>query len=191
MTCSHRPCSVQKNQRGVTVVVAMLFLLVLSIFAVSSFNSGTTNTRITGNMIARQESYAAAQLLIDRTISSAEFSTDPSLIAAEIMPVDLTEDGVPDYTAQLTPAPSCHRLRSIKNLELDAEDALDVPCLKGSAPTMVDSDTPDPSVDDSSCANTEWNVRATVADPMTGANVAINQGVGVRVPSTSATNFCS
>ena len=179
-----------QRQRGVTIVIAILFLLILSIFAVSSFNSGTTNTRITGNMIARQESHASAQLLIDNTLSSAAFANDPSSVAAETFPVDMTGDGTADYTAKLAPAPTCHRVRAIKNLELDGESDLDLPCLKGSGPPPLDSDSPDPTVDNSSCANTEWNVRAAVVDEVTGASVAINQGVGVRVQSTDAANFC-
>ena len=40
------------------------------------------------------------------------------------------------------------------------------------------------------CANTEWNVRAEVADARTGAKVAVNQGVAIRVLETDAANSC-
>lgn len=179
-----------KHQRGVTIVIAMLFLLILSIFAVSSFNSGTTNTRVTGNMIARQEAQASAQLLIDRTLSSAEFATDPSAAAADPLTVDMNSDGVLDYTAQLVPAPVCHRLRTVKNQELDADSDLDLPCLTGAGPPAKDSDGVDPTADDSACANTEWNVRAVATDPESGVSVAVNQGVGVRSDKTRAENLC-
>jgi hypothetical protein len=42
------------------------------------------------------------------------------------------------------------------------------------------------------CASTEWNVRAIVIDEaISGASVAINQGVGIRVLTTDAEDYCS
>ena len=46
------------------------------------------------------------------------------------------------------------------------------------------------SAANSMCANTEWNVRAEVTDDRTGAKVAINQGVAIRVLETDAVNAC-
>jgi hypothetical protein len=40
------------------------------------------------------------------------------------------------------------------------------------------------------CSHTEWNSRAEVADARTGAKVAVNQGVAVRVLETDAQNSC-
>jgi len=40
------------------------------------------------------------------------------------------------------------------------------------------------------CSNSEWNIRAEVADTRTGVKVAVNQGVALRVLETDATNAC-
>jgi PilX N-terminal len=181
-------------QRGTTLVVAMLFLLVLSLFAVSSFNASTTNTMVTGNMIERQESLAAAQWLIDDTISKPAFAEDPKAVAASTYELDLDGDGATDYHPKLAPAPTCLRARALKGVELDINDAADVNCMKSGAATTpyIDSGAVDPSAGNSMCANTDWNVRAVVADEHPGgASVAIDQGVAIRRSTEEAEDFCS
>lgn len=181
-----------RQQRGTTLVVAMLFLVILSLLAVTSFNSSTTNSMVTGNMIARQEGIAAAQWLIDSTISSTTFVTDPASVAASTYDLDLDQDQVADFHPRLTPAPTCLRARVIKTVELDVDVESDVACLKsGGTGPLIETGAPDPTAGDSMCANTEWNVRAVVADGVTGSSVAVNQGVGVRALITEANDFCS
>lgn len=182
------------TQRGTTLVVAMLFLLILSLFAVSSFNSSTTNTMVTGNMIERQESLAAAQWLIDETISKPAFAEDPKAVAASSYEIDLDRDGTVDYHPRLTPAPTCLRARALKGVELDLSDAADVNCMKSGAATTphIDTGSVDPSAGNSMCANTEWNVRAVVSDEYAGsASVAVDQGVAIRRSTEEAEDFCS
>jgi Tfp pilus assembly protein PilW len=182
-----------RAQRGTTLIVAMLFLLVLSLFAVSSFNSSTTNTLMTGNMIARQENIAAAQWLIDTTISSAAFASDPKAVAAGTYPLDMDRNGTVDYQPKLTPAPICQRSRPLKAIELNVADDADVACMKSSTAgsPLIETGAVDPTAGDSLCASTEWNVRAVVDDPISGASVAVDQGVGIRVLATEAEDFCS
>jgi type II secretory pathway pseudopilin PulG len=182
------------DQRGMTLIIAMLFLIILSLFAVSSFNSSTTNTKVTGNMIARQEAQAAAQWLIDSTISSAAFANDPKTVTETDYAVDLDGDGTDDLFPELDPVPTCQRSRAIKDTELDiAGDPDDLACAKGSSGGggLLDTGAHDPTSGDSLCSNTEWNVRAVVNDPVTGARVAVNQGVGVRVQKTKANDYCT
>jgi hypothetical protein len=183
-----------RAQRGTALVMAILFLLVLSLFAVSSFNSSTTNTLVTGNMIARQESVAAAQWLIDTTISSAAFASDPKAVAAGTYQLDIDHDGTVDYHPRLTPAPTCQRARALKIIELDVDDESDVACMKSSSTgsPLIETGAIDPTAGDSLCANTEWDVRAVVVDDqVSGASVAVDQGVGIRVLTTEAEDFCS
>jgi hypothetical protein len=193
MRGTYASMQVPTKQRGMTLVVAMLFLIILSLFAVSSFNSSTTNTRVTGNMIARQEAQAAAQWLIDETISSPEFADDPKTVTAATYTVDFDNDGTADSSPKLDPEPVCQRSRALKMTELDIMDNNDLACMKGSGGGggLVDTGTHDPTSGDSLCSNTEWNVRAVVDDPLTGARVAVNQGVGVRVEKTTATDYCT
>jgi hypothetical protein len=180
------------SQRGVTLVIAMLFLVIVSLFAVSSFNSSTTNLRITGNMIARQEAVAAAQSVIEETISNTLFSTNPTAVAAGNYSVDLDGDGVADYYPRFSPAPFCQRARALKAMELDPSDLGDLACMTSGVVAHSGLDTPDlaGTAGDSLCANTEWNLRVQVNDDRTGTRVGVTQGIGVRVLAAEAADFC-
>jgi Tfp pilus assembly protein PilX len=59
------------------LIVAIIFLLLLSTLALTGLRASTTNVTIAGNMQARQEVTAAAQMLIEQTISSDEFARNP------------------------------------------------------------------------------------------------------------------
>lgn len=186
--------SSRANQRGITLVVALVFLLVLSLFAIASFNSSTTNSQVTGNMIARQESQAAAQWLVDSTISSSLFASDPKSVAAGSYSIDIDGDGNIDFQPKLDPAPACERTRTIKAFELDADNAEDVACMTSADPgstSGTDSPSASAAAGNSLCANTEWKVRAVTDDSVTGTHVAVDQGVGVRVLTTEAEDYCS
>ena len=188
----HTRSLARSEQQGTTLVVAMLFLLILSLLAVSSFNSSTTNALVTGNMIARQEGVASAQWLIDETISSTLFATSPKEVAAGTYHIDLDGDGTTDYSPRLSPDPSCQRARALKAVELDPADEGDIACMISGVVHHSGLDTPDlaATTGDSLCASTEWNVRAVVEDERTGAVTAVNQGIGVRVLTTEATDYC-
>ncbi len=185
-----RPPRRQHAQRGVTLVVALIMLVALSLLAAWAVKSSTMNLNVVGNMQARQQALAVAQTAIERTISSAEFTQQPAVVASRSIPFDVDGDGVADYTAQLSPAPACYRLRPVKMAELDPESAADVPCLRSSSASNSGIDASTIPVGDSLCADSEWQLRAVTTDPVTGARVAINQGVAVRGLVTDANNGC-
>ncbi len=180
------------RQRGVTLAVALIFLVLLSLFAVNAFLGSTTGLRIVGNMQARQEGLAAAQAVIEQVVSSDAFARQPAAVAS--VPVTVTVGGVA-YTVRLTPAPSCYRVRTVKNSELDATNAADQSCMRSGALQQpgVEQTTSQLTgllADTSLCADTEWNIRAQVTDSRTGAQLAVNQGVAIRMAESDATLLC-
>ena len=181
------------SQRGATLVIALIMLVALALLAIWAFNSSTTNLRIVGNTQVRQEAVAAVQTAIESTISSTQFSVNPTAVAANPVLVDINGDGVNDYSVSLTPIPTCYRYRVIPTsaLDLAAPAFKDKKCL---GPTQTDFGTDDDSVTggsvDSICAATDWNVRGVMTDAATKATVAINQGMTVRVLTTDAVNNC-
>lgn len=180
------------SQKGVTLVVAMIFLILISLFAVTAFNSSTGNLRIVGNMQSRQESIAVGQKALEQTISSSVFTTNPAAVVATPVTVDIDGNGTVDYTATLNPQPHCYRTKPIKSSELSATVAADLSCMKSSVLIHGGIDSPDAAADagNSLCANSEWNVGVQVVDQHSGAKVALNQGIAVRVLETDAVNAC-
>jgi hypothetical protein len=181
------------RQRGATLLMALIFLMLLSMLAISAFNGTSSNLRVVGNMQARQQALAAAQVGIEQTLSSANFSSNPDSVAANPVNVDIDNDGDTDYAVRLTPQPKCFRTKPIPSSELDVARASDLACMKSSVVTTggleIDGATGGSS-GDSLCAKTEWDLRAEATDARTGTTVAVHQGVEIRVLSTDAENAC-
>lgn len=186
------------TQRGATLVVALIFLVLMSLFAISAFNTSTGNIRIVGNTQARQESLSAAQLAVEKTISSSDFHTNPDGVAASPVLVDMDGNGTTDYTAVLSPKPQCTRAKTILAGDLPpapkTPTTVDVyaPCRPSpkQGGTFVERENPITGADPESCANSEWNVRAQVNDAQTNTNVAVNQGVAVVVFGNEVSSYC-
>lgn len=181
------------RHKGSTLLVVMIFLILMSLFAINSFNTSTGNLRIVGNSQARQESIAAAQMAIEKTISTSKFTTEPAAVAALPVTIDIDGDGTTDYSVRMTPAPSCYRARVLKMSELTTAQ-LRADCGGDSAGYKPGPEgsggVSSEGAGDSRCADTDWNLRALVSDTKTGTSVAINQGVAVRVDAIDAESSC-
>ena len=181
---------IHTRQRGAALFIVMILLLAIAWIALSSFRISSQHLQIVGNSEVRQQ--AAAQQAIEQTISSNLFTKDPAAVAATPIPVDVDGDGKPDFTAQITPAPKCTRVRPIKTMELDVTQAADRVCLQTSGGTGNLMVVPGAAVGagDSLCAYSEWNVSGQVNDAPSRTTITVNQGVGIRVETANATDFC-
>ena len=82
------------RQRGASLIVAIVFLLLLGTLALTGLRASTTNVTIVGNMQARQEVSATAQMLIEQTVSSDEFARNPQgVLQAARVESDFNGDG--------------------------------------------------------------------------------------------------
>lgn len=185
------PWAGNRSQRGAALPVAVVMLAVMGLLAAWSMRSSTMNVRVVGNTQARVEVTAGAQMAIERTLSSPMFSQQPVAVAANPIPVDINGDGTDDLVVMLQPAPTCYRWRVIRTAELNPANAADMACLGSTAALTAGVENPDaPPSGDSLCADSEWNLRAVVTDPATGAATAINQGVSIRGLVTDVQNNC-
>lgn len=194
MTPRRFPSATKDSQRGATLVVALIFLVLLSVFAINAYNASTTNVRVVGNMQSRQEAIAAANVALETVISSTAFSTTPANIAATPINVDIDKDAVNDYVVTMTPQPTCYRVRPIKNYELNTTVETERVCLTtslGGGGGHIEYDDSIVSIDNSLCATTEWNLRAVVTDARSGAQVAVNQGAGLKILFADAASYCN
>lgn len=182
-------------QRGVTLMVALVLLMAISMLGIWAYNGSTTNSRVVSNMEIRKETMVAAQTAVEQTISSTLFTTNPTAVAASAVPISIngTTYNVSLKDKDGNRKPACYRVRVVKQKELNVDTAADRPCIKDTGrETGMETDAP-PAVittGDSMCSDTEWNVYAEATDARTGAFVAVNQGVGARVLTTDAENAC-
>ena len=93
------------SQSGSALVISIFFLLLLATLALTGLRASTTNVQIAGNMQARQEVTAAAQMLLEQTVSTDEFVTNrQGVFAAARVVTDYNGDGEPDAVAVLAQA---------------------------------------------------------------------------------------
>lgn len=152
------------RQRGATLVVGLIMLLLLTLMISSAFTLSGSNLKAVGNLQAREEATAAANIALEQVLGSP-FTTAPS---AETILVDINNDGASDYTAEIA-TPVCIR----------ATVADPAPPSSVSLPVMA-----------SSTWNTVWNLESTVTDPLSGAAVRVRSGVRVLLTQAQCDALC-
>ena len=177
-----------RKQHGATLLVALIMLVLLTIFAVSSMNTANTNLKVVGNMQAKAEATHIAQEAIETVLSTTQFLTNPSNAilspcgSANTLCADLNNDGTTDYTTTLTPIPRCVTVKPIKNSQLNLSNTEDLGCSAGQAQQFGVAGA---VTGDSLCSNTVWEITAKTTSPA-GASVTLIQGVGMRVSTDDA-----
>lgn len=195
----------RQAQRGSTLLVAMIFLLIFGIMAAATFRQSLTSVQAIGNMQWRSEAIAAANDAIDRLLSTADFATNSAVVTQQVnaapFQLDVNGDGNNDISVSFPvvaldgvnrAGPRCLRAEPIQSLELNPDLPADAGCF-GSATSpnsglgiaTDDGGTETVLQTPSLCANTEWTVAVRAVDAVTNTSVDVVQGVGVRVPTTS------
>jgi len=179
------------SQTGSALVVAIIFLLLLSTLALTGLRASTTNVTIVGNMQARQEVISTAQMLLEQTVSSDEFARNPQgVFAAAHVDSDFNGDGATDATATLAVAPVCLRARVVAIDDLDPDNPVDAGCFASAALSNPGFVPAGGGPAGSLCADTEWHLSARATDTRTGAAITINQGVTLRTAVVGLNTVC-
>ncbi|OIR03324.1 hypothetical protein GALL_145960 [mine drainage metagenome] len=174
--------NIKHKQRGATLLVALVMLVVLTLLVISAIRSSTTNLRIAGNMQTQSENTAAAQQAIEQVISG-NFTSNP---ASSVVTVDINNSGTPEYTATVA-QPLCTGSMPLKNSNLDMTNPNDVPCFSSSVASntgIVSTSGMPATTGQSWCLSQQWDVQAQATSIAgNGANVTVHQGVALRVPA--------
>jgi len=180
------------RQRGATLVVSLIMLLLITLLAMSSFVLGKGNLQIVGNMQQRNQAFGAAQGAVAAVISSTRFTATPGdAVPPNAVPAycagganttcaGVNGDNNPDIN--VTVAPTCDSIQPILVTQLDYTDPNDAGCLIGAAQNFGVTGA---SNNNSMCSNSVWDIQASATDAMSGANYVVDQGVAVRVPATA------
>lgn len=169
----YRP-HVKYAQGGATLITALVMLVVLTLLVLSAINSSTTNLQIAGNMQIQEEVLAAAQQGTEQILSS-NFTVNP--VSATI-PIDINNDGVSDYTANIA-APTCSGDTPLTNNTPN----LPAQCLSSgvSQNTGIIFSSGVVLAGTSWCDAQQWDVDTQVSDTRTGSGEIIHQGISTIV----------
>ena len=152
----------------------------LTLLVVSAIRSSNTNLRIAGNMQIQEEAVAAAQQVLEQTISY-NFTASP---AASTVNVDINNDGAADYTVDVA-VPTCFGSTPLLNSTPNLPDE----CLSSGAlvNTGIMSASGVVSAGGQSwCYAQQWEIQAGVTGTSAGAATTVHQGVTLNVPTGTA-----
>ena len=142
------------RQRGATLVVSLILLIVLTMLVMATLVASNTNLRVVGNMQAQRQLEAVAQKAIEDRITSLTFFkdavADTGVWAAGKQYIQLADHG---YDIKV------YRPRCTYTVPEEGTSALN--------PLVPES--------------TAWEVRATASDSVTGGSVDVAQGVRMRM----------
>ena len=161
-----------RRQKGVTLLIGLIMLVLLTLLAITSFNLGKNNLTTVGNMQFRNETVRAAEEAIEVAIS-----TPNGVTVTTTASIDVNANGTPDVAVTITPTLLQAHVK--KNAALDLSDSNQLGCTLGQAQTfgVVGAAT-----GNSLCAATLYDLKAVATEAATGAAVELHQGVSVQVP---------
>jgi len=168
------------RQIGITLVVSLIMLVVLTLLVVSAIRFGNINLKISGNAQVEAEAMAATQVAIEKMVKEVASATKIDLVAAQ--PTMQVSTGAGTYTVNVE-KPACTLSKSIRNTELDSSKEADQTCF-GNNDQQDQIDATGKLVQaPTTCKSQQWEVKASLSDAASGAQVNVLQGVSLRVPS--------
>lgn len=165
-------------QAGMTLVIALIMMAVLTLMVVSAIRFGNINLKITGNTQIQTEASAAAQVGIEGTVTQMIAAADISTIPAK--PALAVSTGGASYAVDVN-APRCVFLKPVSTDTLDPSKSVDRNCYEGADTDKLVTNLGNLTVAPSACKDQQWDVAAAVTDGDSGAQVTMLQGAAVRV----------
>lgn len=167
MTRAPRP------QQGMTLIIAMIMLMVITIFVVSMVRLTNTNASIVGNMRAQKSVETEAQQAIEVALNNFQFWDDAIQraggwsddTAASVDYATLWDRYKPTLATAL-PVTQANEIRILRPQCQFFETSHGYSALSGVAPQ-----------------DTYWDLGVVARDDTTGASTEIHQGVQIRLPA--------
>jgi hypothetical protein len=157
-------------QQGMVLVVGLIMLLLLTLMVSTAFNLSSSNLLGVGNQQWRSEALAASDVALEQVIPSLKPPVSGAYLAPAIsndIGVDINNDGVDDYFADVTP--TCVRATLASAA---APSSLSLPGMSNLT------------------WNTVWDLDASVLDAVTGASVRVRTGVRVLLSDAQKLSVC-
>ena len=145
-------------QRGATLLVGLIMLVILTLFAISAINLSSANLKIVGNMQAQKQMEAAGDQAIQQVIGSVTFFNEA------INNTGAWPAGTQEIIVPVNPGPN------VVNVTVARPACVSTVVAEGySALSTV---SPEDNI---------YEVRATATDPVTNASVTATQGIKIRM----------
>ncbi len=162
-----------RSQRGMTLMIAMVMLVVITLFVVSMIRLSSTNTAIIGNMQAQKAVEAEAEQAVEIALGSYAFFDDViknqnswAANQSTLAYSALWAAYKPAGAGATAPATQSGTITLYRPQCLYFETARGYSALSGVAPQ-----------------DTFWDVRVDAADAFTSSTIETHQGIRMRLPA--------
>jgi len=153
-----RSIHIFKRQRGASLVVSLIMLVLITLMMLTAFNLSSSNLKTVGNLQAREEATAAANAALEQVIST------PTIFSATAV----TPITVGNYVASVA-IPECLYSTPVSD-STSGDQNPNIFNQTGGAGGSVRA---------SGYVDTYWDVKATVSDVSSGASVEVHQGIRI------------
>lgn len=166
------------RQRGATLLVALIMLVVLTLFAVTAIRTGNIGLKIVGNQQSQKLMESAAAQAIEQSVSNlgnfdAATVIDPTTTPAQRVCVN----AVSGDPVVAIPPDTC-----TSGTQVDVAPARCIAAKRQTGGSLTQQ---------MSTYENTWELVATVTDTLTGAKAVYHQGVMIRMLSSSCPGLTS
>lgn len=188
-----------RRQRGVTLILSLIMLVLLTIMALSTFNIGKSNLQIVDNAQQQGQAQNAAQAILDQVVSSPAFVENPATVLdnsncppgagapANSRCIDVNGDGKTVVVVALTPQPTCTQVQVVPASRLDVTKQEDLGCVLGEQQNFgIEGVVAGVSL----CSDSQWEINAQAREPVSRAEALVTRGVSMRVSNDSVATTC-
>lgn len=180
-----------KKQQGVVLIIGLIFLVLLTLMAVTALNLGKADFMATANMQMRKESVRAAEQVIDEVIANTSIDltagTNIFGTGTNVRTIDINGQGA---TVTVTvAAPVCKQVAPIMNSSLDFNKPDDLGCSRQVEQGSLGIEGANQG--DSLCSETVWEVNATATEALRSTRVKLVQGLSQRLATNLVASQCN
>ena len=162
-----------RAEQGITMLIALVMLIVITLFVVAMVRLGNINAMIVGNMQAQKAVEAEAQQAIEITVNNYQFFKDA---------IEGTGQWADPNRADITDAVLWTHYKPVGATAAPAKQADDVDIFRPQC-IYFEPATGYSALSGVAPQDTFWDVAVTANDSRTGASAELHQGIQMRLPA--------
>jgi Tfp pilus assembly protein PilX len=174
-----KPLRNPRRECGAVLFIALVFLMLLTVMALTTFNLSKGTQQIVGNMAVRSQAFNVALQTSEAAISTNRLVHHPDDLfgtGSNMKAVDVNGDGKTVISATVA-TPQCISIQQVVDNKLDLGTERDLECANSAKNNLF-------------CYDVLFEFATRADDPVTQASGTVTQGASVRSQPASARNIC-
>lgn len=174
-----RPMRTRKRESGAVLFVALVFLMLLTVMALTTFNLSKGTQQIVGNMAERNAAFQVALQTNEMAISTNRLIHHPTDLfgtGTNTVSVDINDERKTVINATVDP-PQCVSIQQVPENTLDLGNERDLECVNSAKNNLF-------------CYDVLFQFSTRATDSLTKATSSVTQGASIRSQPASARNVC-